>query len=50
MQRFLRNYGIEDFELDVSDGLFAEGPFPGSPLEALNDRVLDRAQKALVDF
>ena len=42
--------GVQDLELGVSDRLFAERALAGSPLEALYDRVLVRAQEAFVDL
>ena len=42
--------GVQDLELGVSDRLLAQRTFAGSPLEALHDRVLDRAQQPFVDL
>lgn len=32
------NVGIQDLELDIPDGLVTQGPLPGAPLEALQNR------------
>ena len=40
--------GVEDLELGVPYGLLAQGTFSGSPLESLDDRVLDGSKETLV--
>mmetsp|Transcript_19933 Transcript_19933/g.35566 ORF Transcript_19933/g.35566 Transcript_19933/m.35566 type:complete len:296 (-) Transcript_19933:1848-2735(-) len=39
---------VQKLELDVSDGLVAQRPFAGSPLESLHDALLDGAEPRLV--
>ena len=42
------NDSVQDFELAVPNGFFAERPLPGTPLEPLNNGVLDGSQETLV--
>ena len=48
MNGLVGNDCIQNFEFCVSDGLLAKGSLPGTPLEPLDDGVLDGAQETLV--
>ena len=48
MQGLVGDDGVEDFELDVTDGLVAERALASTPLETLHDAFPDGGEEGLV--